>query len=122
VTAAGLYSAGVAVVALGAAATAMVLPPADRPGLWLALGLTLVVQAPLGWWLVASVRAGRAVPAWVAGMAVRVFLVVLVGLVVLPATGWPAQPGLLSLVALLVAMLVLEGVVLWWEHFGAEGT
>src|SRR2546422_7080747 len=31
--------------------SSFVLPPADRRGLWAALGLALVVQGPLGWWL-----------------------------------------------------------------------
>jgi hypothetical protein len=113
------YWTGVAGVVIGALLVGRALSPAARPGLWLALGLTVAIQAPLGWWLIRAVRAGRGTPAWVAGMAGRLALVVVTGLVVVPALGWPAAPALLGLVALLLALLMLEGAVLWWEHFGS---
>ncbi|HXI20861.1 MAG TPA: hypothetical protein VNH46_07235 [Gemmatimonadales bacterium] len=118
-TASARYWTGVTGVVLGAALVGGMLSPAARQGLWLALGLTLVIQAPLGWWLIVAVRAGRGVPVWVAGMASRLALVALTGLVIVPRLGWPAEPALVGLVALLLALLLVEGAVLWWEHFGS---
>lgn len=113
----------IAVLLLAAVAAGVILrqPPGNRPGLWLALGLTLVVQAPLGAWLVRAVRRGPATGVWALGMAARFGLVGLVGLVVLPSLRWPAAPALIALVTLLLALLLVEGAVLWAEHFGAEG-
>jgi hypothetical protein len=92
-----------------------------RSGLWLALGVALVVQAPLGWWLVRSVGKGQAMGAWAVGMAARGGLLALLGFGVLPLLGWPLAPALVGLAALLLALLLVEGAVLWVEHFGSEG-
>lgn len=90
-------------------------PPSWQPGLWLALGLALVVQIPLGLWLLASLGSERFLAVWVIGMLVRLALVGVAGLAVFPALEWPAAPGLLSLVLLLMASLALEGLVLLLE-------
>lgn len=114
------YWLAVVLLALLSTGIILVRPSGDRPGLWLALGLSLIIQAPLGAWLVEAVRHGRATGVWALGMAARFGLVGLVGLVLLPSLGWPAGPALIGLVLLLLAFLVVEGAVLWAEHFGAE--
>lgn len=114
------YWLGVAVIATIATMAALRLDPAAGDGVWLALALTLTIQAPLGWWLIRAVRRGQAVGVWALGMAVRFGLVALVGLVLLPALGWPLGPGLVGLASLLLGLLLLEGAVLWLEHFGSE--
>jgi hypothetical protein len=48
-------------------------------------------------------------------MLVRLALVGVAGLAVFPKLEWPAAPGLLSLVLLLMASLALEGLVLLLE-------
>ena len=90
-------------------------PPSWQPGLWLALGLALVVQVPLGLWLLSTLGSDRFLAVWVLGMLVRLALVGVAGLAVFPALEWPAAPGLLSLVLLLMASLALEGLVLLLE-------
>ena len=94
----------------------LAIAPADwRPSLWLALGLAMAVQVPLGMWLVACLGSDRFLAVWVLGMLARLGLVGVAGLALFPAFGWPAAPGLLSLVLLLMTSLALEGVVLLLE-------
>jgi len=114
------YWLGVGVIAVVTAAIAGTLGTTSGAGVWLALGMTLAIQAPLGWWLIRAVGRGQAVGVWALGMAVRLGLVALTGLVLLPALDWPPGPGLVGLATLLLALLLLEGLVLWLEHFGSE--
>ena len=90
-------------------------PPAWRPGLWVAFGLALAVQLPLGLWLLASLGSDRFLPIWVLGILTRMIVVGVAGLALFPTFGWPAAPGLLGLVLLLMASLALEGLVLLLE-------
>jgi hypothetical protein len=108
---------GIAGLTLG---LGLVLPPAGRAGLLLALGTALLVQGPLGWWVVRAVGTPRFLAAWSFGMLIRVLLLGLMGLVVVPALGWPAPPALIGLAALLLALLFLEGAVLLAEQSRAE--
>jgi hypothetical protein len=103
---------GVCILFLGFLAFA---PQAWRPALWLALGLAMSVQIPLGIWLLASLGSDRFLPVWVLGMLTRLILIGLAGLVLFPAFHWPAAPGLITLVLLLMASLALEGLVLLFE-------
>jgi hypothetical protein len=94
----------------------MALAPQDwRPSLWLALGLAMAVQVPLGVWLMVCLGSDRFLAVWVLGMLARLVLVGVAGLALFPAFRWPAAPGLLSLVLLLMSSLALEGVVLLLE-------
>jgi len=81
----------------------------------MALGLALTLQIPLGLWLLHSLGSDRFLPIWVAGILARLTLVGVAGLALFPAFGWPAAPGLLGLVLLLMASLALEGLVLLVE-------
>lgn len=110
------YLLGIAAVGFVAVAAGAALPGPWRAGWWLALGITLVVQGPLGWWLVRSVGTERFFAVWVVGMLVRLAVVGLTGLVVIPALGWPAAPTLLALVGFLVVSLAVEGIVSTLQH------
>lgn len=110
------YLVGTALVALAAMAAGTVLPDSWRPGWWLGLGIGLVVQAPLGWWLMASIGTERFMAVWVLGILVRLLVIGIAGLAVVPALGWPAAPVLLALAGFLVASLALEGVVSALQH------
>ncbi|MFL5403539.1 MAG: hypothetical protein ACJ8BF_12050 [Gemmatimonadales bacterium] len=103
---------GIALLSSGLVAFA---PPAWRTGLWVALGLALAVQLPLGTWLLRSLGSDRFLAVWVLGMLMRLVLVGVAGLVLYPAFHWPAAPGLVSLVLILMASLALEGLVLLLE-------
>jgi len=87
-------------------------PASWRPALWLALGLAMAVQIPLGTWLLACLGRDRFLLVWVGGMLGRLGLIGVAGLVLFPALRSPSGPGLLTLVGLLMASLALEGLVL----------
>lgn len=89
----------------------MIVPDSWRAGWWLALGVTLLLQAPLGWRLMATLGTAGFLATWVAGMLLRLVAVAVTGLVVVPLLHWPPAPVLLSLVGFLVASLVIESVV-----------
>ena len=119
-TARGRYVAGLAAVAAAAVALSFVLPPADRRGLWAALGLALVVQGPLGWWLLWAIGTERFLRRWAVGIAARVGLVGLTALVLVRALGLPPEATLFSLVGLLVALLSVEAVAVLPGRSGPE--
>ena len=110
------YLVGTALIALAAIAAGTMLPQAWRAGWWLALGIALVVQAPLGWWLMTSIGTERFLPVWALGILLRLVTLGLTGLVIVPALGLPAAPALLALAGFLVASLVLEGIVSALQH------
>jgi hypothetical protein len=105
------YLAATALFALLAAGASMIVPGSWRSGWWLALALTLLIQAPLGWRLVISLGTDRFLLIWVAGILLRLLAVAVTGLLVLPMLGWPAEPVLLTLVGFLVVSLAIEAVV-----------
>ena len=105
------YLAATGLFAVVAGGAGPLVPERWRPGWWLALGLTLALQGPLGWWLVASLGTERFLGIWALGIFLRLLVVGVMGLVVIPALGLPAALVLLSLVGFLMASLVIEGVV-----------
>jgi hypothetical protein len=119
-TAGRRYALGLALVALPGAGVTVLLPHVVRREGWLALVLALVVQAPLGWWLVESVGTSRMPAVWVVGMLARLALVALAGLVLVPALGLRAEGLLIPLALLLMVFVLLEGVVLMVQHSRVE--
>jgi heme A synthase len=116
VTAAGRYLLGLAATAAGAAlATGAARADIRAEIAWGAL-TGLVLQAPLGWWVVQSIGTERFVLTWGLGMLVRLTAVAIAALVVVPLTRWQAGPMLGALVAVLVALLVVEAVTALKEH------
>lgn len=108
-TVARWYLLGLAAVVLCGGVAAVLAGTA----LWVALGLAVVVQAPLGWWLVRSIGTRQFLAAWAVGMGARVVLVLLAAFLVLPTLGLPLGAGLIGLAALLMALLLVEvGVVM----------
>lgn len=115
-TAARRYLLGVAGVAVAAAAFTLSFPRESRaPAAWGAV-TGLVLQAPLGWWAIESLGTERFVVIWGVGMLLRLASVGIAGLVVVPLLGWAPGPALGSLVAVLVALLLVEGAAAWREH------
>jgi len=111
VTAPGRYLAGAATVAAAALVLSFVLPPDDGPALRLALGIALVVQGPLGWWLVRAMRTQRFLLVWATGIAARLAVVAACGLVITPRLGLALEPTLFALVGVLMALVVVEALV-----------
>jgi len=113
----GRYLAAVGGVAAGAVALAGLMgSAADRTAAWWGVGVGLVLQTPLGWWAIQSVGTERFLAIWVLGMLVRLTVVVIAGLVVLPALGPRAEAMLGAMVGVLVALLAVEGVTAFREH------
>ena len=105
----GRYAVGLALIALGATTAALAAPAAARGGVLLGATVGLLVQAPLGWWVVRGVGSDRFLGAWMAGFLSRIALLALMGLAVVPALGWEPTPVLVTLAAVLGGLLLVEG-------------
>ncbi len=99
------------VVAFGAALAFRMVPEADHPAVWIALLASVLVQGPLGWWVIRSVGTQRFLLVWGLGVLGRLMLIGLLAAVVGPAYGLAATPLLVTLAGLLTALLLVEGVV-----------
>jgi hypothetical protein len=110
------YLTGVLLVALGAALVSAVVPGATRMAVVWGGVVGLLLQAPLGWWAVRSIGTERFVIVWGLGMLVRFTVVLLAGFVIQPALGRRTGPMLGTMVGVLVALLLVEGVTALKEH------
>lgn len=107
-----LYSVLVlAVAALGALVALRFVPAAEHGAVWIALLASILVQGPLGWWVISAVGTQRFLLVWGLGLLARLFLVGLMAVVVGPAFGLAATPLLVTLAGLLAALLLVEGIV-----------
>jgi hypothetical protein len=110
------YLTGVAMVAAGGVVVAAVVPAEVRAVVGWGVVVGLVLQTPLGWWAIRSIGTERFMPVWGLGMLVRLTVVAVVGFAVLPVLGRRAGPMLGSMVGVLVALLLVEGVTALREH------
>ncbi len=111
-TAGRRYLVGVSAVAAAALLLSFVLPPDARTGVWLATALALLVQGPLGWWLLRTIGTERLQLVWAVGIAARFALVAACGFLVAPRLGLALAPLLFALVGVLMCCVVVEAVVL----------
>lgn len=107
---AGRYLAGVAAVAAACAGLAAAVPAGVRGEVLWGAVTGLVLQAPLGWWALRALGTERFVLTWGLGMLLRLTTVAVAGLAVIPALGLSAGPMLGTMVGVLVALLLVEGV------------
>jgi len=112
VTALGRYLAGVATVATATLLLSFVLPSHAGNAVRLALGIALLVQGPLGWWLVRALGTERFLLVWATGIAARLVVVASCALVIVPRLGLALESTLFALVGVLMACVVIEAVVL----------
>jgi hypothetical protein len=110
------YLLGVAAVGAGGAALAMAVPAAVRGQVLWGVVTGLVLQVPLGWWALRAIGTEQFLVVWGLGMVVRFTTVGIAGLVLVPALGGSAGPMLGSMVGVLVALLIVEGVTAVREH------
>ncbi len=115
---AGRYVAGVVVVGIAGLVAALAAPPGMRSGIAWGLVAGLLLQAPLGWWALRAIGTERFLLAWGLGMLVRFGVVAVAAFALMPAPERLATPMLTTLVAVLVALLLVEGVVAMREHAG----
>lgn len=112
----GGYLAGVALVAAVAAGLTAAVPAAIRAEVGWGAAVGLLLQAPLGWWALRSIGTERFLMVWGMGMVVRFAVVGIAGLALFPVLGGRAAPMLGSMVGVLVALLLVEGVTAFRDH------
>jgi heme A synthase len=110
------YMAGLVLVAAGGAMLTALVPPDRRTAAVWGVVTGLVLQAPLGWWAVRSIGTERFMAVWGLGMLTRLTLVAVAALVVVPVLREAAGTMLGAMVAVLVALLLVEGVTAFREH------
>ncbi len=110
-TAGRRYLVGVSAVAAAALLLSFVLRPEARTGVRLATALALLVQGPLGWWLVHAIGTERLQLVWAVGIAARFALFAASGFWVAPRLGLALAPLLFALVGVLMCCVVVEAVV-----------
>jgi Na+/proline symporter len=110
------YLLGVAAVALGSLGLVLAVPQAVRAEVGWGAVVALVLQAPLGWWALRSLGTEAFMLSWGLGMLVRFTVVLLAGLTVPPAIGRSAGPMLGTMVGVLLALLLVEGLTAMREH------
>ena len=110
------YLLGVAAVGVAGLGLVLLVPDDVRAEVGWGAATGLVLQAPLGWWALRSLGTPGFMLSWGLGMLVRFTVVLLAGLIVPPAIGGSAGPMLGAMVAVLVLLLVVEGVTAVREH------
>jgi hypothetical protein len=116
VTLAGRYVAGVGVVAVAGLGVMAVVPAGSRPGMTWGMIAGLLLQAPLGWWTLRAIGTERFLTLWGLGILVRLSVVAIAAFGTIPALGDEAAPMLVTMVGVLVALLLVEGVVAMRVH------
>jgi hypothetical protein len=114
------YLIGLALVALLMTGVVLQFSEVSRPSGFAMIALGVLVQGPLGWWLVRAVGTPRFIGVWVMGMLGRFGLLAVAAFLVFPLMRWTLSPGLIVLAGVLFAMLLLEGLVVWIVHSQAE--
>jgi hypothetical protein len=99
---------GLVLAALVGLAIASLLEPEYRTGVSCGVLIALLIQAPLGWWTIRSIGTPRFQLVWVSGMLIRLMIVAIAAVVLAPAYGWNAAATLISLVAVLLVLLMIE--------------
>jgi hypothetical protein len=118
VTRTGRYVGGVTAVGAAGLLAASMAPAGTRPGILWGLFAGLLLQAPLGWWTLRAVGTERFLFVWGLGMLVRFAVVAVAAFALMPGPDRLAVPMLATMVAVLVALLLVEGAVAMREHAG----
>ena len=113
---AGRYVAGVAAVGAVGLLVVAASPAESWPGIVWGLVVGLLLQAPLGWWTLRAIGSDSFLTVWMLGILVRLAVVAIAAFAVIPALGDRAAPMLVTMVGILVALLLVEGVVAMREH------
>jgi hypothetical protein len=114
------YLLGVAACLGGGAVLAWAVAPVHRAGALWGVFAGVVLQAPLGWITLRAIGTDRFIVVWGVGMLVRLATVGIAALILIPALGPEAQPMLVSMVGVLGALLLIEGIVAMREHSGED--
>ena len=112
----GRYSAGVAAIGAAGLLAAGASSAGSRAGVLWGLIAGLLLQAPLGWWTLRAIGTERFLTVWGLGMLVRFAVVAVAAFVLMPMPDRFAEPMLVTMVGILLALLLVEGVVAMREH------
>ncbi len=110
------YLSGVALVAAGGGLLVAAVPREVRAEVLWGVVTGLVLQVPLGWLALRSIGTEHFLLSWGLGTLVRFTTVGIAGLAIVPALDGSAGPMLGSMVGVLVALLLVEGVAAVREH------
>ena len=110
------YLLGLLIVGLLGALAAFIAPPSSREEVGAGVLLALLVQAPLGWLTLRSIGTGTFQLVWVGGMILRLVVVALAAVGLARVYHWDAGALLLTLVATLLALLLVEAAAAVREH------
>jgi hypothetical protein len=121
VTAGSSYLLGMSVVGLAGAGIVAAVSYDIKDEVAGGLLTAMTFQAPLGWWTLRCIGTPRFQLVWSLGMLVRLAVLTLAGLVLVPAFGWRMGPALGSLVAAMVALLLVEAATAVREHSWGKG-
>jgi hypothetical protein len=110
------YLLGLAAVGmLGLVATRLA-RPSLREEIAAGVVIGLLIQAPLGWWTLRSIGTQKFQLVWVGGMILRLGLIATAAVVLSRQYRWEAGALLISLVATLLILLLVEAVTAAQEH------
>ena len=110
------YSSGLLLVLMAIGLGILLVPDRYRDDAGWGAAIALLVQAPLGWWVLRSIGARRFQLVWTLGMGIRLAVVALTGVLLVPALHWDATTTLGSMVLTMLMLLAAEVVTAMREH------
>jgi hypothetical protein len=110
------YVAGLLVVGLVGGTAVTLAPGSLREEIAVGVLAALLVQAPLGWWTLRSIGTEKFQLVWMGGMVIRLGVIALAALVLAPEYRWQTGAVLLTLVATLLVLLLVEATTAVREH------
>ena len=119
-TASRRYLAGLAGVGVLGTITTFLGKPSLREEIATGVLIGLLIQAPLGWWTLRSIGTEKFQLVWVGGMVIRLAVVAFAALVLAPEYRWQSGALLITLVATLLVLLLVEAVTAVREHSRAK--
>jgi hypothetical protein len=110
------YSAGLLVVLAVMAFGILLVPAAYRSDAAWGAAIALLIQGPLGWWVLRSIGRPRFQLVWTLGMGIRLAGVALMGVLLVPVLHWDMTAALGSMSAAMLMLLAAEVVTAMREH------
>jgi hypothetical protein len=110
------YLSGLAAAGVLGFVAARVAPTEIREEIAAGVVIGLLVQAPLGWWTLRSIGTEKFQLVWVGGMLLRLALVAVAAVALSGQYRWQAGAFLLTLVATLLILLLVEAATAAQEH------
>ena len=110
------YSAGLLLALTAQAVGILFVPPPYQANVAWGAVIALLIQAPLGWWVLRNIGRPRFQLVWTLGMGIRLAAIALTGIVLAPALHWDATATLGSMTGAMLMLLAAEVVTAMREH------